>query len=232
MSMKICKKCAVEKPIHEFGVNSILKSGISNVCRKCNAEASRNWAVKNPEKARSTTTNWRSENKEKISEYNREYRIRNAANVKQYAENYRAANKDVKKKSSAAWYAANTQLAREIAADWRKANPDKVREMSRSWRTSNPDAVRLIHQNRRAKKRENGGVLSKGLAQKLFKLQKGMCPCCKKSLGKDYELDHIYPIALGGANSDKNIQLLRKQCNRSKRAKHPVDFMQSRGFLL
>lgn len=232
MSLKVCKTCHIEKPLDEFGVHSILKSGIHNDCKKCNSEKAKKWASKNPEKVKNTITKWRESNKEKISEYNREYRIRNAASVKKSAEEYRAANKDKKKQLAAEWYAANTKLACDIAAEWRKANPDKVRQLNRNWRSSNPDAVRLIHQNRRAKKRENGGVLSKGLAQKLFKLQKGMCPCCKKSLGKDYELDHIYPIALGGANSDENIQLLRKQCNRRKRAKHPVDFMQSRGFLL
>lgn len=35
-----------------------------------------------------------------------------------------------------------------------------------------------------------------------------------------------------GTNTDDNIQLLRKLCNLQKSAKHPVDFMQQRGFLL
>ena len=38
--------------------------------------------------------------------------------------------------------------------------------------------------------------------------------------------------ALGGLNADSNMQLLRAECNLQKSAKHPVDFMQSRGFLL
>ena len=40
------------------------------------------------------------------------------------------------------------------------------------------------------------------------------------------------PIALGGKNVDDNVQLLCAACNLSKQAKHPVDFMQQRGFLL
>lgn len=35
-----------------------------------------------------------------------------------------------------------------------------------------------------------------------------------------------------GSNTDDNIQLLCKTCNLSKGAKHPIDFMQSKGFLL
>jgi 5-methylcytosine-specific restriction endonuclease McrA len=51
-------------------------------------------------------------------------------------------------------------------------------------------------------------------------------------LGDNYHIDHIMPLALGGSNTDDNIQLLRQRCNNQKCAKHPVDFMQSRGFLL
>jgi len=51
-------------------------------------------------------------------------------------------------------------------------------------------------------------------------------------LTKFIEVDHIYPIALGGTNEGSNLQLLCRFCNRSKGAKHPVDYMQKRGFLL
>lgn len=49
---------------------------------------------------------------------------------------------------------------------------------------------------------------------------------------KTCHLDHIVPVAMGGPNIDENIQLLRQRCNNQKHSKHPVDFMQQRGFLL
>jgi 5-methylcytosine-specific restriction endonuclease McrA len=45
-------------------------------------------------------------------------------------------------------------------------------------------------------------------------------------------MDHIVPLISGGTNTDDNIQLMRSRCNQQKSAKHPIDFMQSRGFLL
>lgn len=63
----------------------------------------------------------------------------------------------------------------------------------------------------------------------------GKCKACSKashSVGDNYHLDHIMPLALGGPNTDDNIQLLRQRCNNQKSKKHPVDFMQSRGNLL
>ena len=68
--------------------------------------------------------------------------------------------------------------------------------------------------------------------KKLSTIQKGKCACCALPLGKDFHLDHKMPLALGGANEDSNIQLLRRECNIKKAAKHPINFMQERGFLL
>ncbi len=97
---------------------------------------------------------------------------------------------------------------------------------------TNADRVCILSHNRRAKISLIGGKLSSGLSKKLFKLQKGKCACCKEPLGNNFHMDHIMPLALGGANEDWNIQLLRQTCNNQKRAKHPIDFMQKRGFLL
>ncbi|MBU9359553.1 HNH endonuclease [Burkholderia multivorans] len=44
--------------------------------------------------------------------------------------------------------------------------------------------------------------------------------------------DDIEPLARGGSNDIANIQLLCRTCNLSKHARDPVEFMQSRGFLL
>jgi len=125
---------------------------------------------------------------------------------------------------------AELVLARKIK--WRAETVDARRAYNAKWRAANPEARRIFAQNRRAKERAGGGVLSKGLAEKLFVLQKGKCPCCGEPLGADYQLDHKMPISLGGANEDGNIQLLAKSCNLRKQAKHPVDFMRARGFLL
>jgi 5-methylcytosine-specific restriction endonuclease McrA len=145
---------------------------------------------------------------------------------------YYVANRDKLIADKNTYRANNHEKVRAVQVAWRAANPDKASAACASWRTANPDVVRTYHQNRRARKRMDGGKLSKDLAAKLFKLQKGKCPCCGKPLGSDYHMDHKMPLALGGANEDWNIQLLRKRCNSQKSAAHPIDFMQSRGFLI
>lgn len=163
----------------------------------------------------------------------------NASNAKWFAANpekkreydvsWRATNPDKARAKSAKWKAANTEKVKA----WKTANPAKLKSYCAKWRVANTDVLRIHHQNRRARKRESGGKLSMGLAEKLFKLQRGMCACgCQQPLGDDFHLDHRMPLALGGTNTDHNMQLLRATCNRQKHAKHPVDFMRSRGFLI
>lgn len=130
------------------------------------------------------------------------------------------------------WRAANKAREYKASAIWRSKHPDKVKAWQASWNNRNLK-TRVIHQqNREARKRANNEVLSKDISNKLLHLQRGKCACCKKPLDNEYQLDHIMPIFLNGPNNDKNIQLLCPTCNHSKHSKHPIDFMQSRGFLL
>lgn len=145
---------------------------------------------------------------------------------------YRASHPEKVKAGIDAWRIENKTKANASSTSWAAANPEKVLASSAAWKKSNKQAVHIHNQNRRARKRASGGSLSKGLSEKLFTLQRGKCACCKQPLGNDYHLDHIVPLALGGTNTDDNMQLLRQRCNNQKGAKHPVDFMQSRGFLL
>lgn len=144
----------------------------------------------------------------------------------------RAANPVGEKAARSARYAANPGKVKAMGAAWRAANPDKKKATDAAWNAANPEAKRIRVQNRRARKKKAGGKLSSNLSAKLFKLQKGKCPCCNQPLGNDFHLDHIMPLIRGGSNTDDNIQLLRAICNLQKNAAHPVDFMQSRGFLL
>lgn len=200
--MKTCTKCGVTKPVSEFSKRSAARDGLRSQCKRCDSAGSAAWNAANPERYRKNHAKWRSANLSKLRE------------------------------KTAKWRIANPDKSREAIARWHKANPDCRRESSAKWKAANPEAVRTGTHNRRARKRANGGILSKNLSERLFKLQRGKCACCGLPLGDDYHLDHIMPLALGGSNTDDNIQLLRAICNMKKNAKHPVEFMQERGFLL
>lgn len=160
----------------------------------------------NPEKKKSYMKKWVAEHKEQLRKYHKDY--------------------------GHSWRVHNKEKMKGYGEKWRSKNPDKVREMAARWKAANPDAWRIFNQNRRALRTNSEGKLSPGLKEKLFEMQKGKCACCGLSLGNNCHMDHIMPLILGGTNTDDNMQLLRKRCNLQKNSKHPVDFMQSRGFLL
>lgn len=201
---KVCKKCGGT----EFYANGRCKS-----CARARASAYRE---ANPEKVKESMAAWAACNVDKR-------KVDGAA--------YRSANFQKIKEAESAWKAANRDKVNAAQAAWRKANPERNKLANANWSAKNKDAVKTHGHNRRAKARSSGS-LSKGLTKKLYKLQSGKCPCCGLHLGNDYHLDHIVPLALGGLNVDSNMQLLRSVCNLQKNKKHPVDFMQSRGFLL
>ena len=154
------------------------------------------------------------------------------AGDKAAATKYRSAHPENFRASVARSRARHRDKRNSRAAKWRLENPEHVAEILNRWLAKNPNIRRVYEQNRNARKTKNGGELSHGLIGKLYKLQRGKCPCCGNPLGENYHLDHVMPLVLGGEHEDRNMQLLRQQCNNQKHAKHPVDFMQSRGFLL
>lgn len=141
---------------------------------------------------------------------------------------YKQANKVIISKAGKAYYKENTVAIIEKIKIYRQANKDKIK----LYRQSNPEKGRAHKANRRARKIGNGGKHTAKEVKVLFVLQKGKCICCKTSIKDGYHVDHVYALVNGGANDKHNLQLLCPTCNMSKGAKDPIDFMQSRGFLL
>ncbi len=55
-------------------------------------------------------------------------------------------------------------------------------------------------------------------AVRLFVWQRDQGKCVKCGSSDKLEFDHVIPIAKGGSNTERNIQLLCESCNRSKGA--------------
>lgn len=171
-------------------------------CKLCMKAYLYEWRKKNPAKLRAINDKWGAANKQKVTDAEKALYARKRGEKILYAK---------------AYYEANKEALKPKKAEWQKNNMDKI----------------VVYcSRRRARKLNNGGELSADIHAKLLVMQKGKCACCGQPLNGKYHLDHIMPLALGGTNSDDNVQLLHPICNNQKAAKHPVDFMQERGFLL
>ena len=113
---------------------------------------------------------------------------------------------------------------RESDKKYRYKNRELYLEKIRQKRILNPIKFREREREKEARRKGAVGKLSQGIEQKLFEAQRGLCVCCNKPLGDNYHLDHIMPLALGGTNTDDNVQLLLARCNLQKGAKHPDEW--------
>ena len=205
--MKICKNCKEEFT----GVRCKPCASLKKIAhRLANIEIylarEKAWREANPEKTKAQSKKWAKENPEK---------------------KLAASNK---------WAKENPEKVKASYRKYDEKNKDKRSEYRKKWEKENPEKTRIKWHNYSSRKKANGGKLSKGLFEKLMKLQKGKCACCQKNLlkleSKKIHMDHIVPLIKGGANEDYNIQLLCQRCNNQKNAKDPILFMQSKGFLI
>lgn len=138
------------------------------------------------------------------AEDDRAYRSKNIERVLARAKKYRAANKESVQRKTAEWHARNRTRLRQIKAKWKKRNPDCARAN---------EAVR------RGRIRQAEGTHSMRDIKELFVSQAGKCAICVVELQPGYHVDHVVPLARGGSNWKRNLQILCPPCNESKGAR-------------
>lgn len=156
------------------------------------------------------------------------YRELNPDKRKVTCKNYRENNPSACKESYLRWQEKEKASGWLTKKAYDAANPEQKKLRKKKWVQNNPEYMKLQKHRRRGA----GGSFSKKDIDFLMRSQKQKCVSCFTSLLDGKHIDHILPIALGGTNDPTNLQLLCPKCNREKSAKHPIDFMQSKGFLL
>jgi len=183
--------------------------------RKARAVARvRAWRIANPEKAKAA----------RLTEDKAKKRARSAESAARNPESIRA--------SRAKWRAANVEKRRRQDWEYRQKNKAAQTTYAATWRAANPDASRAIVRNRRARIKACEGTHTAADIQELIASQGGKCAFCRTSIIKRRHVDHIMPLALGGPNNKRNLQILCRTCNQRKGAFHPLVFAQREGRLL
>ena len=140
------------------------------------------------------------------------------------------------KKGHMDWRNTSTGQCKTCMREYFHNNPKAYYDKTAGWVAKNPmkrrEALRKSDAKRRSQKLGNGGEYTAEEIDALFKKQRGKCANCNSSILKSYHADHIMPLALGGENYIKNIQLLCPPCNLRKWAKHPIDWARENGRLL
>lgn len=189
-------------------------------CRACAIASAKAWRTKNAARVAAYNAAYKRAHAEEAAPYNKKYWVENKTALTEKQRNKRLAAPEKYRAQEALRYAHDKDAAHARVAEWYARNPGKKKQHN----AANPEARRRSNNNRRARRAAVGGTLSNGLAQRLYIEQRGLCACCARPLNGRYHLDHIMPLALGGANVDSNIQLLLPRCNLQKKDKHPDVF--------
>jgi 5-methylcytosine-specific restriction endonuclease McrA len=235
VSTKRCGICLEIKPADCFHASKRGKDGMHSWCKPCKKSYYQaRWAESTPEvkavvreKAlvrsqadpeahRARSLAWKDANREQVNARTRELR-------KLHPEKERTRRQQAG--------LLGVMSRRQASKRFRERHPDRVKAARIRYQQANPEKYALWARNRRARIREVGGSHTLDDINRLFARQRGRCAACRKPL-KLYHVDHIVALARGGSNDWTNLQLLCPPCNQQKHARDPIEFMQSRGFLI
>ena len=213
--MRVCKSCHVDKSFDFYSIKKKKSGAVTyqTSCKACRAEAQRSARMSNRDAIRAADRKRRekrtAEQKARQAAYLAEWRKNNPEKIALYRPK---------------------KTIRSYSKQYYEKHKDKIKQKTRAYKKNNLDKCREWRHNREKKMLRE--ILSTGIIDKLYKLQKGKCTCCGIKLGDKYHLDHIIPVSKGGTNTDDNVQLLKDTCNMSKSARDPIEYMQSKGYLL
>lgn len=195
--MKVCRTCGSSKPLAEFHKNKAVQDGHMNICKPCACEKTRRHRASLPA--------------EVVRERDRKYYEKNR-------ERLRAASRR--------YYAENAELLREKSRERYASDPEYRRRMNeavRAWIKDNPERMAVHYHAKRARRAAAPTVGEIDLSA----LWTGVCGICGGDMDADLtyphpmsrSVDHIMPLAIGGAHEQSNLQYAHLSCNVRKGAR-------------
>lgn len=196
----------------------------------------------NKDKVIANSKKWRENNKEKYLELSRvwqkaKYRklhppkpiITEAQKAKKLeikkqqarerSKRWRIKNKEKHRAYSLNWAKENPDIVNKRNKLWKQQNPERYKEFQRKYNLSVPEKKRKNAATRRCKKKNQSPILNEN-QKKIIDCFYKQSERLTKRFGFQFEVDHIIPVARGGAHEPSNLQVLPKKINRAKGCKN------------
>jgi 5-methylcytosine-specific restriction endonuclease McrA len=174
---------------------------------------------RNPEQNRQRAHDWYYANRDRARATRNVYYSTHRQEISENARRYRQENKEViRERKRAAYYRDKPKYAARAEAYLEK-NRERTRERVRQYAKSHPERVRFHHYLRRARK---SGPLDPETIAFSKMLRRDTCSYCGGPAGT---LDHIVPLAKGGAHHWSNLAAACSSCNNRKKTMPALTFL-------
>jgi 5-methylcytosine-specific restriction endonuclease McrA len=204
---KTCTMCGQNLSNSNFSPSKLGKYGTRSKCKPCCALASKNYRIKNPDKVIEYGKLYRQQNPEKIKSVNKRFRDNNPDYAKKYHSEHRQS--ELLRSKIKYWKDPAKESLRKKKA--REQHPEVFKERNKKYRENNVEMLRAKAQRRRARLVENNVFLVS--KKELKKLYSSTCFYCANPA---QTIDHVIPIARGGAHGIGNLVPACNHCNFSK----------------
>lgn len=190
----MCTKCNETKQLDSFGTRKLRSGevGHKSHCRDCTRTSNRAAYAANPGPVIERTA------------------ARNRANPE--------AHREAARKSMAKRRAADPEASRAANRKWRVDNPEAAALADRRKRQRNPELYKAIGLATSARRRARvAGAYVEDVSRDLVWYRDGgVCHLCALPAVGEWQLEHVVPLASGGAHSYQNTAVSHASCNQSK----------------
>jgi 5-methylcytosine-specific restriction endonuclease McrA len=124
---------------------------------------------------------------------------------------WRQANPERSRELNRASRLRNKEKRLEANRRWREANREKQRQMNRDWKKRNPEKARANWARRRARRIAQLGPSPQDHIKAIFIAMQWL-----RAQGVDVHVDHIVPLAAGGAHDASNLAIVPASYNTQK----------------
>lgn len=182
-------------------------------CKACQAERTRQYRAKNPEKIKAYKRKY--DKTPKGRELKARERERNREKYRERNREYERQNKDRARIRWKRWYDANREHHDDYRREWLAAHPGKQTEYSRRYRHGNAHVRQAMEQRRPRNRDEDSADYADILVH-------DPCSYCGGEAGS---IDHIDAIHHGGENHWSNYTAACRACNGGKRERSLLTYL-------
>lgn len=224
---KKCNTCMVQLDASAFSPDKRASDGLQGKCKNCCSLARRAAYESDPERFRRRQNEYYHANKSAVLAINKRSRDKNADRVREakkaHYEKVKGSPEFIKQREA---YAARTK-AEKRAYDrlYRKMNADRLKVVHDKWIAENKALIKAVKMSYKARRRaqEKAGDSSRDIKNWISN-QRLVCRWCNVDCSERFHVDHVQPLAKGGAHAISNLCIACPPCNLKKNARDPAEF--------